>query len=156
MRNLFLLLPAYFLFTACGNTQKTASAANELVTEMSIPETVKKGSPVVLKFTVRNPSSRELKFCKWHTPFEPFMAHYLDITDANGTSAQYKGAMAKRIMPPPEEAYIKVPAGDSAVVEIDLLKGYDIATPGRYKVVYQSSGMSGLLKVNETFFNIAD
>lgn len=155
MRNLLLLLPAYFLFAAC-DTPKKAAAANELVTEMSLPATVKTGDPVVLKFTVRNPSSQELKFCKWHTPFEPFLAHYLDITDANGASAQYKGAMAKRIMPPPEEAYIKVPAGDSAVAEIDLMKGYDITAPGRYKVVYQSSGMSGLLKVNETFFNIAD
>ena len=155
MRNLLLLLPAYFLFAAC-DTPKKAAAANELVTEMSIPATVKKGDPVVLKFTVRNPSSQELKFCKWHTPFEPFLAHYLDITDANGASAQYKGAMAKRIMPPPDEAYIKVPAGDSAIAEIDLLKGYNISAPGRYKVVYQASGMSGLVKVNETFFNIAD
>jgi hypothetical protein len=123
---------------------------------MAIPEPVKAGNPITLKFTVRNPSSKELKFCKWHTPFEGFIAAFLDITDANGTAAQYKGAMAKRIMPPPEESYIKVPAGDSVSVEIDLLKGYNITTPGKYKVVYQAGGMSGLEKVNEVVFNLAN
>ncbi|MRG44129.1 protease [Chitinophaga sp. SYP-B3965] len=156
MRNLLLLLTACFTFTACGNMQKTTTTTNELVTEMSLPETVKTGSPILLKFTVRNPSAQELKFCKWHTPFEGFMGMFLDITDASGTNAQYKGIMAKRIMPPPEEAYIKVLAGDSVSVEIDLLKGYNITAPGKYKVVYQAGGMSGLVKVNEPVFNVTN
>lgn len=168
MKNLFLLLTACFLFTACGNTQKTAAAGEdsvttkgneepiveELVTEISVPATVKAGDSIPLKFTVRNPSSKELKFCKWHTPFEGFMAMFLDIKDAAGTNAQYKGVMAKRIMPPPDEAYIKVPAGDSVSVEINLLKGYQLTAPGKYTVIYQAGGMSGLTKVNEASFSI--
>lgn len=153
MKNLLLMI-ACFTFTACGNMQKNTTANNELITEISVPENVKAGNPVPLKFTVRNPSSKELKFCKWHTPFEGFMAMFLDITDASGANAQYKGAMAKRIMPPPEEAYIKVPAGDSVTVEIDILKGYQITAAGKYKIIYQAGGMSGLTKVNETTFNL--
>ncbi|SIN84738.1 hypothetical protein [Chitinophaga niabensis] len=153
MKNLLVLITC-FTFAACGNMQKNTATGNELITEISVPETVKAGNPVPLKFTVRNPASKELKFCKWHTPFEGFMAMFLDITDTSGAHVQYRGAMAKRIMPPPEEAYIKVPAGDSVSVEIDLLKGYQLTAPGKYKIVYQAGGMSGLTKVNETFLNL--
>jgi hypothetical protein len=57
-------------------------------------------------------------------------------------------------MPPPAESYMAVPAGDSVTATIDLLKAYDVTTPGKYKITYQSSGISGLEKVNETSFTV--
>ena len=165
MRNQLITLAAclsVFSFTACKHAQKAASTtsapstAEELVTTMSVPEKVKVGSPVMLKFTVNNNSGKELQFCKWHTPFEKFMNSYFEIQDSKGEPVQYKGIMAKRIMPPPADAYIKVPAKGKVSSEIDLLTGYRITAPGTYKVTYQDSGMSGLTKVNEVSFTVTE
>jgi hypothetical protein len=150
-------LLSFFTFSACKNTQKTTTSTGEgLVTVMSVPSTIKAGSPVMLRFTVHNKSAKVLQFCKWHTPFEGFISSFLDIQSSNNTEVLYRGAMAKRIMPPPAEAYIKVPAGDSVSVEIDLLKGYNLTAPATYKAVYQASGMSGLEKVNEITFTVTE
>jgi hypothetical protein len=62
--------------------------------------------------------------------------------------------MAKRIMPPPADAYMAVAAGDTVTGSIDLLTAYDLSVPGKYTIVYQSSGISGLEKVNEATFTI--
>jgi hypothetical protein len=132
------------------------TTAGELITNMSVLTPVKTGNPVMLTFTVRNTSSKELKFCKWHTPFEGFRNSIFTITDSKGEEARYKGIMAKRMMPPPADAYMAVPAGDSVTSTIDLLKAYDVTTPGKYKITYQSSGISGLEKVNETTFTITE
>lgn len=167
MRNQLITLAAclsILSFTACENTQKTETTtttatpetAEELVTTMTVPETVKVGSPIMLQFTVTNNSDKELKFCKWHTPFENFMNSYFEIQDSKGEPAQYRGPMAKRIMPPPDEAYIKVPAKGKVSSEIDLLAGYSITAPGTYKVTYQDSGMSGLTNVNEVTFTVTE
>ena len=165
MRNQLITMAAclsVFSFTACKHAQKAASTtsvpstAEELVTTMSVPEKVKVGAPVMLKFTVSNNSGKELQFCKLHTPFEKFMNSYFDIQDSKGNPVQYKGIMAKRIMPPPADAYIKVPAHNKVSAEIDLLTGYRITTPGKYKVTYQDSGMSGLTKVNEVTFTVTE
>lgn len=126
------------------------SAASVLQTVMSAPEKVKAGKPILLKFTVNNPSDKEQEFCKWHTPFEQrFMNSFFEVTDSKGEAVQYKGVMAKRVTPPPADAYIKVAANGSVSAEIDLLTGYMITNPGTYKVVYQGEGVSGLTKVNE-------
>lgn len=151
-----LILGGFSIFglTACKHTQKTASSSGKLVTVMAAPPTTKAGNPVTLTFTVQNSSSRELRFCKWQTPFEGFLSPYLDITDAKGTEVMYKGAMAKRIMPPPEEAYLKVPAGGKVSVSVNLLDGYELTAPGTYKAHYQSGGVSGLETVNDVTFTL--
>lgn len=163
MRNHFMTLAAllsFFVFSACKNTQKASSSGaaggEGLVTVMSVPSSVKAGSPVMLKFTVYNKSAKALQFCKWHTPFEGFMSSFLDIQSSNNTEVQYRGVMAKRIMPPPPAAYIKVAAGDSVSVDIDVLKGYNVTAPATYKASYQASGMSGLEKVNEVTFTVTE
>ncbi|TWI84036.1 hypothetical protein LX66_4398 [Chitinophaga japonensis] len=160
MRNLLTILAAWlsvFFFPACKNSQPANGSTNEaLVAVMTIPATVKAGQPVMLHFAVRNPSAKELSFCKWHTPFEGFMDAFLHVQESKGAEAQYRGIMAKRIMPPPADAYIRVPAGDSVSVDIDLLKGYAVDVPGTYTVRYQAGGVSGLEKVNEAAFTVVE
>lgn len=154
MRNLFMIVAAALSLTACSNTKKTAASKEGLVVVMSTPEVVNTGSPVMLHFTVHNRSATPLQFCKWHTPFEGFISSFLEIKQADGTEVQYRGAMAKRIMPPPAEAYITVPAKDSVSVDIDLLRGYALTKPGGYKAVYRDGNMSGLMKVNDISFTL--
>ena len=112
---------------------------------MSMKDTVKAGEPVELKFTVYNNADTAQHFCKWHSPFEPFISKYLDIKSASGEEVNYKGAMAKRMMPPPASSYIAVNSKDSVSTQVDLLKGYDISKPGRYSITYVGQNMSGLV-----------
>jgi hypothetical protein len=132
------------------------STSGELSTTMSVQQPVKAGSPVMVTFTVHNISAKELKFCKWHTPFEGFRNSIFDIKNSKGEEVQYKGIMAKRKTPPPADAYITVAPGKTVSGSIDLLKAYDLSTPGTYTIIYQSSAISGLEKVNEATFTISE
>lgn len=162
MNNLKFILPAALLaLSSCSqNTRSTDSsvktdsavtavsdtaAQTALFATMSIKDTIKAGEPVQLKFIVYNNADTTQQFCKWHTPFEPLMSKYLDVKDENGEDVPYKGAMAKRIMPPPADSYIKVNAKDSLSADVDVLKGYAITKPAKYTIVYNSQNMSGLI-----------
>lgn len=170
MKNLKLIIPAFaVLFAACSQSQKTVSSedvidntsvtvsdtikSDSLTAVMRINNIVKQGSPVKLKFTVVNNSDSAKSFCKWHTPFEPFISKYLDITDAHGVDVAYKGAMAKRIMPPPADSYISVKSKDSVSSEVDLLQAYDLKPGNKYTLSYNGSTMSGIVIKDKVSFN---
>lgn len=158
MRNQLSILTvclSIFTFMSCKSTKNTPSG-QELVTKMTVQQPVKVGKPVMVTFTVTNPSAKELKFCKWHTPFEGFRNSIFDIKNSKGEEVRYKGIMAKRIMPPPADAYITVAPGKTETGSIDLLTAYDLTAPGKYTIVYQSGGISGLEKVNEATFTISE
>lgn len=103
---------------------------------------------VQLSFTVVNTADTVQRFCKWETPFEPKLGKYLDIKDAQGNEAPFTGIMARRIMPPPAESYIEVPAHDSVRTVFNVAKNYTVA-PGQYSVKYTGGGVSGLEAGNE-------
>jgi hypothetical protein len=171
MKNYKLLLPGIVLaLSACGvNTQNSAKQADtsstavaqspadtSLFATMHIKDTIRVGDSVLLKFNVNNNTKGALRFCKWHTPFEPLMSKYLDVKNEGGEEAPYQGAMAKRMMPPPESSYITLQPKDSISANVDLLKGYAITKPGKYTIVYNSQNMSGLtLKDSVSFIYAA-
>ena len=160
MKNIPLTLSiAILLLTACGSTKQNGDAASENNTDtiagaitptdstdnlLSASMRVKAGDSVMLTFTVYNQTTKDQTFCKWHTPFEPPMSKYLDVTDEKGNEAQYLGAMAKRVMPPPASSYLTVKAGDSLSVTVNLQKSYQLDQPGTYNLKYNSEGISGL------------
>ena len=121
-----------------------ADHPKELFATMQLKDTIKMGEPVEMTFTVYNHTDSVMKFLKWQTPFEPLLSKYLDIKDEQGEEALYKGAMAKRMMPPPAADSLSLKANDSLSVKSDLLKGYDIVKPGKYTVTYNSEGVSGV------------
>ena len=163
----FIIGAAAILLSACGVNSKTAQRATDsvaqadtnkkstdtaLVAELQIKDTIKAGQPVELKFTVYNHTNSARRFCKWHTPFEPLMSKYLEVKDAQGNEVNYKGPMAKRMMPPPESSYISVKVSDSTSATVDLLKAYDIKEPSTYTLTYVGQNMSGLeVKQSATF-----
>lgn len=122
-----------------------STAEKGLFAKMSVKDTVKAGELLELKFTVYNSADTAQHFCKWHTPFEPFISKYLDIKSASGEEINYKGAMAKRMMPPPADSYMAVNPKDSISTIVDLLKGYDINKPAKYTITYTGQNMSGLI-----------
>ncbi|WP_231491357.1 protease [Pedobacter sp. Leaf170] len=173
MKNLKLIIPAIaVLFGACSQNQtnnnknvvadttsKVSSdsiQSDSLFAKMYINETAKKGSPVLLKFTVINSADSAKSFCKWHTAFEPFISKYLDITDSNGNEVAYIGAMAKRIVPPPADSYLSVKAKDSISAEVDLLKAYDLKSGNKYYVSYNGSNISGVSAPKKLSFSFEE
>lgn len=150
MKNLSILISTAAILTlsSCGmnnNAAKNSTAEKGLFAKMSVKDTVKAGELVELKFTVYNNADTAQSFCKWHTPFEPFISKYLDVKLTSSEEINYKGAMAKRMMPPPASSYITVNSKDSASTKVDLLKGYDLSKPGKYTIIYVGQNMSGLI-----------
>ncbi|MBE9585277.1 protease [Mucilaginibacter sp. JRF] len=170
MKNYKLLLSATVLALAScsvsnnssGNVDSTANAADTTASQQNMPktiyatmqiaDTIKVGQPVNMKFTVYNPADTASQFLKWHTPFEPPLSKYVDIKGDDGQEVNYRGAMAKRMMPPPADSYIKVAPGDSTTTTVDLRKAYAIEKPGKYTVVYNSQSVSGLAVANSVSF----
>ncbi|PWS30334.1 protease [Pedobacter paludis] len=170
MKNIKLIVPALLLlFSACSqatrttgndlsNNSKTDSTAtsDSLETKIAINGKVIQGEPLVMRFVVYNNTDSTKSFCIWHTPFEPLMSKYLDITDEKGEEVAYKGPMAKRVMPPPADSYTKIKSGDSLVGNADLLKAYDLKKGSSYKVVYNGGNMSGLVSKDTVTFVYED
>jgi hypothetical protein len=149
-----ILIPALgivsMLYACSPATFKSADSteqesASSLLTTMKISDQPNGSDRPTLKFTVKNQSDTVATFCKWHTPFEPLISKYLDIKDSDGQEVDYKGAMAKRIMPPPADSYLSINPGDSLSVDVDLTKGYAIEKPGTYTLKYSGGNMSGLV-----------
>jgi hypothetical protein len=159
-----LYLPIAFILivtSSCGSQQSTVNdekssngqpVLKEFYATMAITDTIKKGDSVLLTFTVYNDTDSTKNFLKWQTPFEPLLSKYLDITDQNGQEVAYKGAMAKRMMPPPADAYIAINAKNNLVINVDLLKGYAIDKPGKYTIAYTSESVSGLKVLKSVSF----
>lgn len=111
---------------------------------MHVKPAITVGQPVEMQFTVYNGTDTVSTFLKWQTPFEPLLGKYLEIKNEQGEEAPYIGAMAKRIMPPPADAYIEIKPQDSLSVKVDILKGYALEKPGKYTINFTSSDLSGL------------
>jgi hypothetical protein len=170
MKNIIpILSAAVLMLSSCSQSTRTtendsiavdsvtasapdSSAAKPLFATMKINNVINAGDSVKMKFTVYNTADSVQHFCKWHTPFEPLISKYLDVKAADGEEAQYKGAMAKRIMPPPADSYIAVKPGDSLSVDVNLMKGYAITKPGTYSVSYVGQNMSGLVVKDSVVF----
>lgn len=98
---------------------------------------------VQLTFTVVNHADSVQRFVKWETPFEPRIGKYLEVTDEKGQEAEFRGAMARRVMPPPAEAYLEVPPHDSLSTSFNLATNY-VLSSGTYTIKYIGGGVSGL------------
>jgi hypothetical protein len=130
-----------------------AQADTSLTAKLAVPQIIGTGVPIEMTFTVYNKTDSVRTFCKWHTPFEPLMSKYLDIT-MDGKEVPYKGPMAKRMMPPPASSYLSVKPGDSLSVKVDLMKAYDIKSSGFYKIKYNSETISGLKVTDSVSINL--
>ena len=169
MKNIPLIFSAALLIlSSCSSTkQNDSDAANktdtiatadttnqQLTASMTINPVINAADSALLKFTIYNNTAKSLTFCKWHTPFEPPMSKYLDIISDKGIEANYQGAMAKRVMPPPADSYVEVKAGDSLSTIVDLRKSYLLDQPGRYSIKYNSEAMSGLSVKDSVSFEL--
>jgi len=123
-----------------------------LYAKMYLKDSIKSGDSVLMRFTIYNNTTAVQQFCKWHTPFEPLMSKYLDVKNENGEEVLYRGPMAKRIMPPPAESYIKINPKDSLSITVDVLKAYPIDQAAKYTITYTGQNMSGLIVKDSVSF----
>lgn len=159
----FLLILLTVIIASCGAQQERAqekgqvdnnpSPKKEFYAQIDIDDTIKVGQPVELGFKVYNGTDTTATFLKWQTPFEPLLSKYLDIKDEQGNEVPYIGAMARRMMPPPADAYLKVAPKDSLSAKVNILKGYALEKPGKYTVTFTSAEMSGLKISGPVTFN---
>ena len=152
MKNLLFILAVVILASCSQSTRKTDTKASPLYAKMTITPNIAVTDSILMRFTVYNDADSVQQFCKWHTPFEPLLSKYLDITNESGEEANYQGAMAKRMMPPPADSYLKVQPNDSLSVVVNVSKGYNITKPSTYYIKYNAQNMSGLIVKDSVSF----
>lgn len=126
-----------------AESKSEATSSGKLETQLLATADNFSPDSVQLRFTVVNHADTAQKFVKWETPFEPRIGKYLEVMDEKGQEAEFKGAMARRVMPPPAEAYIEVPAHDSVQTSFNVATNYTLAE-GQYTIKYVGGGVSGL------------
>lgn len=133
-----------------GTIGKTPGAADfgKLETRLGTAANTFSKDSVLLSFTVVNTTDTLQRFCKWETPFESILGKYFEVTDNQGNEALFKGAMARRVMPPPPESYIEVQPHDSVRTMFNLARNYSLKNE-QYSVRYTGGGVSGLEPGNE-------
>jgi hypothetical protein len=92
------------------------------------------GEQVNLKFQLHNPTDRALYVLTWYTPLEAITGEILSVTRGSA-KVPYQGMLVKRGDPTRDE-YIVIEPGETVSAEVDLRAGYDLSTPGTYRVQF--------------------
>jgi len=130
--------------TAIAPPPPINTADTNLVAVLQMDRVVRLSDSLYMVFKVYNPTSDTLRFTQYHTPFEGFINNFLTITDDTGQEVPYRGAMAKRVMPPPADTYCEVAPATSDSIRFSIKKGYAITKPGRYTIQYNAGHVSGI------------
>jgi peptidyl-Lys metalloendopeptidase len=114
------------------SSAKTVARAG-LVCVLTAPASVQLPEPVVpVGFTLRNDSSVAITVLRRQTPLEGILGDLFEVT-VEGRRLEYRGKMVKRGSPTADE-FVTIDPGLHAHATIDLAEGYDLASPGRYRV----------------------
>ena len=116
--------------------------AGELLVELVTAEGYRGDGPLRLVCRVTNPTRRACTFCQYHTPFEGIRNDIFTVTTADGAAVPYRGSMAKRTPPRPQD-FRRVEPGQSVTADVDLRDGYELV-PGVYRVAFSGNAISGL------------
>jgi hypothetical protein len=127
-------VPAALLAAAVAATP----APPQLECRLTAAPSVAAGSPVLVKFAVKNSGSRPLSVLVWQTPLEGLLGDVFRVTQADGTVIPYHGTTAKRGDPESDE-YNLVPPQREASGEVDVALAYDLSRPGRYTISFRGA-----------------
>jgi peptidyl-Lys metalloendopeptidase len=90
------------------------------------------GEHPVVSVTISNDSLADLYVLRWQTPLAGVDADLFDVR-RDGEQVVYIGRLVKRVAPRPED-YLRIPAGSSRSVAVDLARYYDLGRTGEYSV----------------------
>jgi peptidyl-Lys metalloendopeptidase len=116
------------------------TAGSGLEAKLEIKQAVARGAAVQVQFTLTNHADEALRVLDWYTPLEGFAGDIFDV-ERDGERVPYRGILAKRSVPGPDE-YVTLEPGESVSAEVNLAEGYDLGTPGDYAVQYRSPEIS--------------
>jgi peptidyl-Lys metalloendopeptidase len=94
---------------------------------------------VNVRFSLTNQGADDLLVLKWKTPLAG-IDDDLFVVERDGERLAYTGRLVKRAAPRPSD-YVRIPAGESASVNLDLSAVYDMRKPGNYTVRYAAAGV---------------
>ncbi|MCB9670766.1 MAG: hypothetical protein H6734_14895 [Alphaproteobacteria bacterium] len=100
------------------------------------------GTGTEVTMTVVNTGPDRGTFCTYHTPFEG-IRNDIFVVERDGRELDYRGMMAKRAPPGPEDFRTVAAGGSVGPVTVDLSRGYALG-PGTWSVRYRGTGISGL------------
>ena len=96
---------------------------------------VARGERPMVDFVMRNDSAEDVFILQWQTPFLALEHEIFDVR-RDGQPVEYLGPHIK-FGPPQPEHYIRLAAGSSRRVKIDLGQLYDFSRTGEYSVQYR-------------------
>lgn len=154
---LSILLLSMLVLTGCGTsetifvepestdngiegTQGPIASEKGLTAHLEIPERLKIGEKVNLKFTLTYTSDTPVYILKWYTPLEGIAGWIFRVT-CNGQEIPYKGIEASRGAPLPDD-YVYLEPGGSTSAIVDLTAVYDFSKAGTYRIAFISPRIS--------------
>ena len=130
---LFSLTLAAFLSTSCWmKTHPPADARHPLECRMEGAHPQTAGGPTPVRFQLTTRLDKSLWLLRWNTPFEGWRGTLFSVS-LQGHELPYQGPMVKRGDPVAGD-YMRLRAGESQIIGIDLSQGYDMSKPGLYTV----------------------
>jgi hypothetical protein len=103
------------------------------------------GNAVAL--TVENTGVDKGMFCTYHTPFEGIRNDIFIVERDGGAELPYRGKMAKRVPPGPQDHRTLKAGAKAGPVTVDLTEAYGLSS-GTYSVRYRGTGIAGLPSSN--------
>jgi len=137
------ILLAALLISACswspaGETVEASQSG--LRASLEVPPQMSSGESTQLTFTLVNESDIRLYLLRWYTPLEGIAGEIFGVR-RDGQVIPYRGILASR-MPPTPDDYVVLDPGASVSVVVDLSEGYDLSEPGEYTVKFLSPKIS--------------
>jgi len=111
--------------------------------------------PLLVHFSIVNPSSESQTFLLWNTPFDGVWADIFDVRNKQGQSMAYIGPIARRA-PPTDSDYLTLGAGESKSVQVDLARFYEFATDGPYWVNVRASSLLDGVQYSNAIEQVAE
>lgn len=134
---------ALLLASACGGATAQTTMSNPPGATLRVTLGPSEETPTAVRMEVSNPHPAPIEFCRAHTPFEGLRNDLFEVRGPAGTDVPYRGEMAKRAPPGPEDCFAVGP-GRHHQAEVDLAEGYALQAGTTYRVQYRASTISRL------------
>lgn len=95
--------------------------------------------PVKVRFELRNDGGNDALVLVWRTPFAGFDADVLDVR-RDGQPVQYIGRLV-HWGEPTDADYVRLAAGESRAIDLDISAAYDLSAAGTYTVRYRGEAL---------------
>jgi hypothetical protein len=130
---LFPLTLLALLSTHCWmKHHPTADAQHPFECRMEAMRPQIAGGPTGIRFQLINRMPETLWMLRWNTPFEGWRGTIVTVS-FQGKDLPYRGPLVKRGDPVFGD-YMRLRAGESQIIGMDLSQAYDMSQPGLYTV----------------------